>query len=129
MSAARPAFAMRGALLALIVPYCGCTPAAAQESWNPFRSNSEQPRERQTRPSDAAPSPAQPSVRERPIDPTNQQPAPWTSPRGGGVEKSELAPIMAPDTSGLPLELWRGLDLKTVEELLASLELPPRSPA
>jgi hypothetical protein len=120
---------MRGALLALLVAYCVCTPAAAQESWNPFRSNSEQPRERQTRPSDAAPSPAQPSVRERPIDPADRQPAPWTSPRGGGVEKSELAPIMAPDTSGLPLELWRGLDLKTVEELLASLELPPRSPA
>jgi hypothetical protein len=36
---------------------------------------------------------------------------------------------MAPDASGLPLELWRGLDLKTLEELLAGLELPPRSPA
>src|SRR5205085_12680186 len=56
-------------------------------------------------------------------------PAPWTSPRGGRVEKSELSPIMAPDASGLPLELWQGLDLKTLEELLAGLELPPRSPA
>src|SRR6185503_14427910 len=129
MSAARPAFAMWGALLALIVAYCICTPAAAQESWNPFRSNSEQPRERQTRPSDTAPLPSQPMARERPAEPANQQPAPWTSPRAGGVEKSELAPIMAPDTSGLPLELWRGLDLKTVEELLAGLDLPPRSPA
>jgi hypothetical protein len=36
---------------------------------------------------------------------------------------------MAPDASGLPLELWRGLDLKTLEELLAGLDLPPRSPA
>jgi hypothetical protein len=35
---------------------------------------------------------------------------------------------MAPDPSGLPLELWRGLDLKAVEELLAGLDLPPRSP-
>jgi hypothetical protein len=35
---------------------------------------------------------------------------------------------MAPDTSGLPLELWRGLDLKMLEELLAGLDLPPRSP-
>ena len=120
---------MWGAWLALIAAHCANAPAAAQESWNPFRSNSAQPRERQTRPSDAAPSPAQPSVREGPTDPADRQPAPWTSPRVGGVEKSELAPIMAPDASGLPLELWRGLDLKTVEELLASLELPPRSPA
>jgi hypothetical protein len=36
---------------------------------------------------------------------------------------------MASDASGLPLELWQGLDLKTLEELLAALELPPRSPA
>jgi hypothetical protein len=36
---------------------------------------------------------------------------------------------MAPDASGLPLELWRGLDLKTLEEQLAQLELPPHSPA
>ena len=35
---------------------------------------------------------------------------------------------MAPDPSGLPLELWRGLDLETVEELLAGLDVPPRSP-
>src|SRR5207244_11232739 len=50
-------------------------------------------------------------------------------PRGGTVERGELAPVMAPDASGLPLELWRGLDLKTLEGLLAGLELPPRSPA
>jgi len=37
--------------------------------------------------------------------------------------------VLAPDGSGLPLELWRGLDLKAVEELLAGLDLPPRSPA
>ena len=35
---------------------------------------------------------------------------------------------MAPDSSGLPLDLWRGLDLTTFEELLARLDLPPRSP-
>jgi hypothetical protein len=67
-------------------------------------------------------------MRER-QEPVAQQPAPWTQPRGGTVEKGELAPVMAPDASGLPLELWRGLDLKTLEELLAGLELPPRSPA
>ena len=29
---------------------------------------------------------------------------------------------MAADASGLPLELWRGLDLKTLEGLLAQIE-------
>jgi hypothetical protein len=36
---------------------------------------------------------------------------------------------MSPDGSGLPLELWRGLDLEHLEDLLAVLELPPRSAA
>jgi len=36
---------------------------------------------------------------------------------------------MSRDGSGLPFELWRGLDLKGLEDLLAQLELPPRSPA
>jgi len=62
-------------------------------------------------------------------EPISQQTAPWVSPRGGTVEKSKLAPVMAPDGSGLPLELWRGLELKALEELLAGLDLPPRSPA
>src|SRR5262249_54152394 len=61
----------------------------------------------------------------RPTVPTSEQPSP--PPRSGGVERSELPALMAPDASGLPLELWRGLDLKTLEELLAGLELPPRS--
>jgi hypothetical protein len=67
--------------------------------------------------------------RDRNREPVSQEPAPWTSPRAGAVERSELAPVMAPDASGLPLELWKGLDLKALEELLAGLDLPPRSPA
>ena len=50
------------------------------------------------------------------------------APRSGTVERSELAPVMAPDTSGLPLELWRGIDVTALEALLAGLDLPPRSP-
>src|SRR4029453_7833939 len=128
MRAARPAVAMWGAWLALLVVLCAVATAAAQESWNPFKPNAEQPRDRRSRPSDAAPAPVGPSALEGPSESISQRPAPWTSPRGGRVEKSELAPIMAPDASGLPLELWRGLDLKGVEELLAGLDLPPRSP-
>jgi hypothetical protein len=49
--------------------------------------------------------------------------------RSRAVERSDLAPVMANDGSGLPLELWAGLDLPAVEKLMASLDLPPRSPA
>jgi len=49
--------------------------------------------------------------------------------RGRAVERMELAPVMATDGSGLPFELWRGLDVRTLEGLIAELEIPPRSPA
>ena len=131
MRAARHTFAIWGALLGLAVAVSPLAPATAQESWNPFKQNAERPGERRPRPSEAAtPVPPEPMrERDREREPVSQQPAPWTSPRGGAVERTELAPVMAPDASGLPLELWRGLDLKTLEELLAGLELPPRSPA
>ena len=130
MRAARHTVAMSGALLGLALGYAPCPAAVAQDSWNPFKSNAERPGDRRPRPSEAAtPVPPGPRARARPRALPVQPSAPWTSPRGGAVEKSELAPIMAPDASGLPLELWRSLDLKTLEELLAGLELPPRSPA
>lgn len=46
-----------------------------------------------------------------------------------GVERTDLAPVMAGDGSGLPYELWRGLDIGTLEKLLAAIEIPPRSHA
>lgn len=49
--------------------------------------------------------------------------------RSRAVVREELAPVIANDGSGLPLELWRGLDLKTVGTLISRLEIPPRSPA
>lgn len=45
------------------------------------------------------------------------------------VEKGELAPVMAADGSGLPLELWQGLDLVKIEALMKDIDIPPRSPA
>jgi hypothetical protein len=51
--------------------------------------------------------------------------APLTAP----VERSELPPVMASDGSGLPLEVWGGLDAAKAAELMAGLELPPRSMA
>jgi len=45
------------------------------------------------------------------------------------VEKDDLAPVMSSDGSGLPYELWRGLDVAGVEKLISTIEIPPRSPA
>jgi hypothetical protein len=46
-----------------------------------------------------------------------------------GVERGELAPLIAADGSGLPYELWQGLDAAGIEGLIGRLDLPPRSPA
>ena len=45
------------------------------------------------------------------------------------VEKGDLAPVMSADGSGLPYELWRGLDVANIEKLISTIEIPPRSPA
>lgn len=47
----------------------------------------------------------------------------------GVVERSELDPVMAADGSGLPLEIWNGLDVDRLEKITTGLPLPPRSPA
>jgi hypothetical protein len=45
------------------------------------------------------------------------------------VEKGDLAPVMSSDGSGLPYELWGGLDVASLEKLISGIEIPPRSPA
>ena len=45
------------------------------------------------------------------------------------VEKGDLAPVMSGDGSGLPYEIWGGLDVAGLEKLLTGIEIPPRSPA
>lgn len=45
------------------------------------------------------------------------------------VDRGDLAPVMAGDGSGLPQELWAGLDAAAFERLISGLEIPPRSPA
>ncbi len=44
------------------------------------------------------------------------------------VDKGDLAPVMSSDGSGLPLELWGGLDINSLEKLISTIEIPPRSP-
>lgn len=46
-----------------------------------------------------------------------------------GVERGELTPVMADDGSGLPYELWQGLDVASLERLISEIDIPPRSPA
>ena len=59
---------------------------------------------------------------------TNAAAAPLSA-KANAVELGELAPVMSSDGSGLPLELWNGLDVASVEAQLARLEIPPRSSA
>lgn len=44
-----------------------------------------------------------------------------------GVIREELDPVISPDGSGLPYELWSGLSPDKLAEAIAQLELPPRS--
>lgn len=99
--------------------------ASAQDAWTPtFRSQAPQPKQK---PPPAEPAPWNPPGTETPTPPPGPYQRPAT--RQGGVEKMDLDPVIAGDSSGLPLELWRGLDMKTLEGLLAAIELPPKSPS
>jgi hypothetical protein len=125
MRAQRAAALGLGIAIGLVVAAVQATSAGAQENWNPLRTGSQ-------------PAAQRPALGLR--DDTLQRPGevgsdgerlpgqPPLAPRGGAVERSELAPVMAPDTSGLPPQLWRGIDLTAFEALLAGLDLPPRSP-
>ena len=102
-------------------------PAVAQSGWSPYRQNADPARPSGAR--EAAAPKADLSWPRQGGDPANAQAPASTAPRRGSVERSELSPVMSPDGSGLSLDLWRGLDLKGVEDLLAVLQLPPHSPA
>lgn len=52
---------------------------------------------------------------------------PWLEPRSRPVERADLSPAIA-DGSGLPVELWRGVEIKSLEAALAEIDIPPRSP-
>jgi hypothetical protein len=50
-------------------------------------------------------------------------------PAPAGRSTVAIPPAAVPDTGGLPMELWRGLDLAKIEQLFAKLDVPPRSAA
>lgn len=118
-----------GATLALLTPFLmvpptvGLAPAAfAQDGWTPsFRT---QPSARPRTPPPAQPEGPPPEWREPPAASSDRPGAAVP----GRIEKMDLEPIAANDGSGLPLELWNGLDIKAFEGLLTTLEIPPRSP-
>lgn len=111
-----------------LLTLCLCAPpAAAQDGWSPYRQNLD-PRQPRVAREATVPRVDPPEQRLR-GDPTKAQVPAWQERPRGSVERGELDPVMAPDATGMPLELWRGLDLKGLEDLLAVLQLPPRSPA
>lgn len=91
-------------------------PTAGQE-WNPFDPFASQ--ERKPGPRQEPPPKAE----------SDDVGAPRVNGKTDAVERGDLSPVMATDGSGLPFELWRGLDVGTLERLIAELEIPPRSPA
>lgn len=115
-------YAAAAVALALVALPAG---ASAQTSWQPFDPFSA------TQPSQAG---AKPEI----TPPAGHTPAGETAMRDApvqgyaippSVERGDLAPVMAGDGSGLPYELWRGLDLAGIEKLFAEVTIPSRSPA
>ncbi len=90
--------------------------SVSDETWNPFKPPPDGP----------APRRAQPRP---PPDRAKLQREPGFEALNRPVESTDLPPVMASDASQLPRELWRGLDMAAVEQLLAAIEAPPRSPA
>ena len=109
---------MRNRALAFVLIGALALPAqeAAAQDWDPLDLFSEKKR----------PEPArQPPP---PPGPDTITPPPGEA-KSQAVERLDLSPVMAPDGSGLPYELWRGLDAASFERLIAEIEIPPRSPA
>jgi hypothetical protein len=103
--------------LAVVLLGAGASPGLAQsttdDTWNPFRQPETPPPRRKQAP---------------PVDQADLQ-REQVPKRSRPIESSDLSPVMAPDASGLPLDLWAGLDAGELEKHLAALDLPPRSPA
>jgi hypothetical protein len=105
--------ALRLALLFLFAATALAPPAAAQKWFNPFGGPSK------SEPSDDEDE-QKPEANDIPFGPIDE--------KGRAVEKTDLDPVMAPDGSGVPYELWRGLTLTAFAEAIGTLPLPPRSP-
>ncbi len=119
-------------LLALAVSIIGF-PSQAEDSWKPFaeKDNAAAKRAGQLSSGQRPALPPMSDAAAATATPSNSQPAmdaagPPNS-KANAVERGELAPIIAADGSGLPLELWNGLDVAGIEANFARLAIPPRS--
>lgn len=130
-------------------------PLRAEDGWNPFKNRDDRPlpskrndaaadRSQPASPAgSAAPWSAPGSDDQYPPRPNSgygpssgasyetiqRMPLPPLDEASRAVESGALPPPMASDGSGLPLDIWQGLDAKAVSELVAGLDMPPRSPA
>ena len=142
----------------LAVPVASA-PIRAQSEWEPFKERDQGPSRRYYRknpaPEQVLPPPLAPmGGPNQPRQSADNQPGNERAPSGGqpwgaapagrvetqplpsgplgktqAIERSDLAPVVAADSSGLPVDLWQGLDLKTLEQLMTPLSLPPKSAA
>jgi hypothetical protein len=124
----RPQPADVPALIGALLSFWLLAGTARAQEWSPFdpfqnpargQQKQQQPRE-EPRP-DRATGPAAANNDDiiRPLGPSG----------AGAVERGDLTPVMAADGSGLPYELWRGLDVASLSRLIAEIDIPPRSPA
>jgi hypothetical protein len=118
----------------------GIAALISQASADPFNPFAEPEAERpKSGKSSEPPAPAQDRPYLQPMDGRRPQgggqsqymddapPAGGLDEKSRSVEREEIAPVLAQDGSGLPYELWRGLSLAELEQLIANLEIPPRS--
>ena len=131
----------------------------AEDAWNPFKERDEvakrkavvrEPEKPALAPLDGVWPWSKPGPESPPqagVQPQPGEPYPYTGPdrdrpgpeaverqpipteREREVQRTDLAPVLAGDGSGLPAELWQGIDAKSVHGLVTRLEIPPRSPA
>src|SRR5690606_38152788 len=103
------------ALLASLLLGAMLTGSVAAQDWNPFDPfNTQKPRAEPERPPSGAPGQYSDDVIPPPSGPSN------------AVDMDDLAPVMSTDGSGLPYEVWNGLDLGRLEQLIAEVDIPPR---
>lgn len=129
---------LTSALVVLFAAPVMSGPASSDDSWNPFRQLGDEPRppRRATPGRQEVPSTNNaPGGQDQPTYPAPdlREDTPETAPAplkevDWGVERGELAPVLAGDGSGLPFELWRGLDAASAEGLIGKLDIPPKSP-
>lgn len=144
-----------GLLVTSALLLVGSNAAQAEDSWTPFAKKAETPPRPNTAPPVEEPAAKSPFLSpmeglnrwlagkpaDRPAAPpageTDGMPAvvgadrppPPLDSKSRAVESGALEPATAPDGSGLPYDVWQGLDLPAVEKLMTEIELPPRSPA